>query len=105
MIIPASQVLRYLPSGSSIKVISMEGLDAFEADYVRVKELVDRSQVCGHVKGATLKRLELIVPISETITPRVQIETAASVNARTNLGAYRQHLETQSCWALCMSSV
>lgn len=104
MIISASQVLDYLKPACSIKVVDMDGRDAFEADYRRVTELVGARQVCGRVKGSLLKRLELIVPIDETITRRV-IETSASVNARTNLGAYRQHLETQSCWALCMSSV
>ncbi len=105
MIISASRVLEYLDITSSIKVIDMNGQDAFQATFERAKELAEASQVCGNVRGSRLRYLELLVPISETITPRVQIETATSVNARTNIGAYRQHLQEHTCWALSMSSV
>lgn len=101
MIISAAHVLEYVDATSVIKVIDIEGRDVFPADYERIVELATAGHVCGKVRGSKLKYLELLVPVSEAATATRQIERSASINARTNLGAYRQPLAEGVCWSLC----
>ena len=103
MIINAVHVLDYVDQATVLKVLDVHGNDAFPADYERILDLVAAGHVCGKVRGTKLRWLELLVPLSEAVTPKREIETAASVNARTNIGAYRQKLDAGSCWALCLN--
>lgn len=101
MIINASHILEHVDMTSVLKVVDINGDDAFPADYDRIIELVLAAHVCGHVRGSRLKYLELLVPISEIDKPFREVEKSGSVNARTNLGAYRQHLDDGlSCFSL-----
>ncbi len=68
MIISAAQILAYLDPDAHVKVVDQSGQDAFLADYARICELVEQGQICGKVRGSRLKYVELLVPISETIT-------------------------------------
>ena len=104
MIVSANRILGFVTAESVIQVYDQEGRPAFKADYARIQDLCERGQVCGKVRGAaTLRSLELIVPLSEAASTRRELQTPGSVNARTNIGAYRQHLDAGSCWSLCLS--
>lgn len=105
MIVSALRVLEYVLPDASVQVVDMEGDDAFMADFARIEQLAVAGQICGKVRGSRLRYVELLVPMDEIERPRRQIETSASINARTNIGAYRQHLTDKTCWALCMSAV
>ncbi len=103
MIISALRVLDHVTAESVLKVVDMEGNDAFPAGFDRIVELATAGQICGRMKSHKLRYLELIVPLSETVAAFRAVEHSGSINAQTNLGAYRQKLETHTCWALCLS--
>lgn len=108
MIIPAVQVLAYL--GDRIDVPDLpvrnpEGELLFVADAERICELAEAGQICGNMRGSRLRFVELLVPLSEIFDPRGEFQTPGSINARTNIGAYRQHLENGVCWSLYLARV
>lgn len=109
MIISAVHIPERLTPGISMQVVDMQGKDAFVAEYPRILELVEAGHVCGRMRGSRLRWIELIVPV-EDAKPKALLqaearqaqlpETPGSVNARTNLGAYRQKLTEGICWSL-----
>lgn len=103
MFISALNVLSYVDDTTTLPVRDAEGTLLFMADSERICELAEARQVCGNLRGAKLRYLELIVPLGEAVAPRREIDPSASINARTNIGAYRQHLDGASVWALCLS--
>lgn len=104
MIVSALRVLEYVLPEISVQVVDMDGNDAFKADFQRIEQLANAGQICGKVRGSRLRYVELLVPLSEAIErERRHVESSASINARTNIGAYRQHLDGASVWALCLS--
>lgn len=90
MIISASQILGYVDSSSTVKVLNLEGQDAFLADFDRIRDLVDRGHVCGKVRGSKLRYLELIVPLSEATPTKAHAQRAsAGCKAQDSQTTYR----------------
>lgn len=78
MIVSASRILEYVHPGSVTKVVDQFGVDAFPADYDRLRELVVQGAICGRVKGTRLKFVELLVPLAEVAPSKIYIQRASS---------------------------
>lgn len=78
-----------------------------------LQQLIDVAGVVGigswkKIKTFRLNPEMMAAVVAQREKERVEggpTETPGSVNARTNIGAYRQHLDSGVCWALHLARV
>lgn len=75
-------------------------------DLVGLTKLIENSGVVGIGSWSKIKRLRLNPEMMQVASEQRSIlhpERALTLNAKTNIGIYRQRLENVSwCWALCL---
>ncbi len=78
MIASSATLLMYCDPTAIYEVCDPEKNVLFPADYQRLTELCAAGQLCAYIRGARLRWIELIVPLSEVAKPHTGKERSAS---------------------------